>query len=47
MLEEFKFKGVTRLENAVNFASTFSSNGEAVTLTFDDLVLDLGNPKQD
>ncbi len=38
MLEEFKFKGVARLENAVNFASTFSPDGEVVILTFDDLI---------
>ena len=35
MSEEFKFKGVTRLENAANFTSSFSSDGEGDNLTVD------------
>ncbi len=46
MSKKFKFKGATRLENAVNFAASFSPDGEVVTLTFDDLGLDLGGPKR-
>ncbi len=44
MPDEFKFKGAARLENAVNFAASFSPDGEVVILTFNNLGLDLGGP---